>query len=177
MVQLSHLYMSNGKTVALAIRTLVGEMMSLFFNMLSRFIIAFLSKSESFDFMAAVTICSDFGAQENKTCHSFHFFPYYLPWSEGTGWHDLSFLNVEFQASFCILLFHSHQEALLYAYYFFLSIFHTIALVFQLHLISLAFYCSLNLLFLGKSSYLVPATTLSWCLFSLSFWIEKWLLF
>ena len=47
MVQLSHLYMSNGKTVALAIWTFVGKMMSLFFNMLSRFIIAFLSKSKS----------------------------------------------------------------------------------------------------------------------------------
>ena len=32
--------------------------------------------------MAAVTICSDFGAQENKACHYFHFFPIYLPWSE-----------------------------------------------------------------------------------------------
>ena len=34
--------------------------------------------------MAAVTICSDFGAQENKICHCFHFFPIYLSWSGGT---------------------------------------------------------------------------------------------
>ena len=34
--------------------------------------------------MAAVTICSDFGAQENKVCHCFHCFPIYLPWSDGT---------------------------------------------------------------------------------------------
>ena len=33
----------------------------------------------SFDFMAAVIICSDFGAQENKVCHCFHCFPIYLP--------------------------------------------------------------------------------------------------
>ena len=46
--------------------------------------------------MAAVTICSDFRAQENKLCHCFHCFPIYLPWSDGTGCHDLSFLNVEF---------------------------------------------------------------------------------
>ena len=46
--------------------------------------------------MAADTVCSDFGAQENKTCHCFHFFPIYLPWSDGTGCHDLSFLNAEF---------------------------------------------------------------------------------
>ena len=41
--------------------------------------------------MAAVTFCSDFGAQENKVCHYFHCFPIYLPWSDGTGCHDLSF--------------------------------------------------------------------------------------
>ena len=33
--------------------------------------------------MAAVTICSDFGAQENKVSHCFHCFPIYLPWTEG----------------------------------------------------------------------------------------------
>ena len=32
--------------------------------------------------MAAVTICSDFGAQENIVFHCFHCFPTYLPWSE-----------------------------------------------------------------------------------------------
>ena len=31
------------------------------------------------NFMAAATICSDFGAQENKVCHHFHCFPIYLP--------------------------------------------------------------------------------------------------
>ena len=50
--------------------------------------------------MPAVTICSDFGAQENKVWHCFHCFPIYLPWRDGTGCHDLYFLNVEFQASF-----------------------------------------------------------------------------
>ena len=64
--------------------------------------------------MAAVTICNDFRAQENKICHCLHFFPIYLPWSGGTRCHDLSFLNVEFQASFFALLFHAHQEALAY---------------------------------------------------------------
>ena len=45
--------------------------------------------------MAAVTNCSDFGAQKNKVCHCFHCFPIYLLKDE-TGCHDLSFLNVEF---------------------------------------------------------------------------------
>ena len=39
--------------------------------------------------MAAITICSDFGAQEKKICHCFHFFPIYLPWSDGTRCLDL----------------------------------------------------------------------------------------
>ena len=59
--------------------------------------------------MAAVTICSDFGAQENKVGHCFHCFSIYLPWSDGTRCHDLSFLNIEFQANF-FTLFHFHQE-------------------------------------------------------------------
>ena len=33
---------------------------------------------------------------QNKVCHCFHCFPIYLPWSDGTRCHDLSFLNVEF---------------------------------------------------------------------------------
>ena len=47
--------------------------------------------------MAAVTIYGDFGAQENKVSHCFHCFPIYLPWSDGTRCHDLSFLNVSFK--------------------------------------------------------------------------------
>ena len=35
----------------------------------------------SFNFMAAVSICSDFGAPKNKVWHCFHFFPIYSPWS------------------------------------------------------------------------------------------------
>ena len=49
---------------------------------------------------------------ENKICHCFHFSPFYLPWSDGTGCYDLRFLNVEFQVSLFTLLFHLHQEAL-----------------------------------------------------------------
>ena len=52
--------------------------------------------------MAAITICSDFAAQENEICHCFHFLPVCLPWSDGTRCHNLSFLNVEFYASFSL---------------------------------------------------------------------------
>ena len=53
-VQLSHPYMTTGKTIALTRRTFVGKVMSLLLNMLSRLV------------MAAITICSDFGAPQNK---------------------------------------------------------------------------------------------------------------
>ena len=43
--------------------------------------------------MVAVTICCDFGVQENKACHCFHYLPIYLPWSDGTGCHDFSFFE------------------------------------------------------------------------------------
>ena len=46
MVQLSHLYMTTGKTIALTRRTFVGKVMSLLFNMLSRLIIAFLPRNK-----------------------------------------------------------------------------------------------------------------------------------
>ena len=45
MVQLSHPYMTTGKTIALTIQTFVGKVMSLLFNMPSRFVVAFLPRS------------------------------------------------------------------------------------------------------------------------------------
>ena len=65
MVQLSHPYMTTGKTIALTIQTLVSKMMSLLFNTLSRFAIdkpRFAPSKEqmSFNFMSAVTVHSDF---------------------------------------------------------------------------------------------------------------------
>ena len=79
-VQLSHPYMTTGKTIALTRQIFVGKVISLLFNMLSRLVITFLPRSKRlFNFMAAVTICSDFGARKNKVCHCFHCFPIYLP--------------------------------------------------------------------------------------------------
>ena len=64
-VQLSH--MTTGKTIALTRRTFVGKVMSLLLNMLSRLIITLLPRCKRlFNFMASITICSDFGAQKHK---------------------------------------------------------------------------------------------------------------
>ena len=66
-VQLSHPYMTTGKTIALTTQTLSVKKCFCFLIMLSRLVIPFLPRSKhSFNFTAAVTICSGFGAQENN---------------------------------------------------------------------------------------------------------------
>ena len=80
-----------GKTIALTTWTFVGKVTSLLFSMLSRFVIAFLPKSKHLlisQLQSPSTVIWE-GAQENKICHCFHFFPFYLPWSDGTRCHDL----------------------------------------------------------------------------------------
>ena len=62
--QLSHPYLTNGKIIALTRRTFVGKVMSQLFNMLSRLVITFFSRRKCLNFMAAVTIYSDFGAPQ-----------------------------------------------------------------------------------------------------------------
>ena len=90
-------------------------MTSLLFNTLSRLVIhRFLSQEQVFlQSMAAVTVCSDFGAfPPSKICHCFYFFALYLSWSGGIGCYDhIFFFNVEFRARFFTLLFHSHQQS------------------------------------------------------------------
>ena len=55
--------------------------------------------------MAAVTICSDLVAQENKVCYCLHCFLIYLPWSDGTRCHDLSFWMLGFKPAFSLFSF------------------------------------------------------------------------
>ena len=79
MVQLSHPYVTTGKTTALIRQTFLSKVMSLLFSTLSRFVVAFLPRSKHLLISRLVTICSDFEAQEKKICHRFHCFPIYLP--------------------------------------------------------------------------------------------------
>ena len=94
-LQLSHPYMTTGKTIALTRRTFVGKVMPWFFNMLSRLVITFLPRSKYVLISWLQSPCSDFEAQKDKVWHCFHCFPIYFPWSDGTRCHDLRFLNVE----------------------------------------------------------------------------------
>ena len=87
------------KPIALTIWIFVTKVMSLLSNTLSGFVIAFLPRSTHLNFVAAVTVCSDFAAQENKICLCFHFLPLYLPESDGTKCHDLIFSFSQFWVS------------------------------------------------------------------------------
>ena len=75
-VQLSHPYMTTGKTIVLTRWTFVGKVMSLLLNMLSRLVITFLPRSKRLliSWLQSPS-CSDFGAQKNKVSHCFHCFP------------------------------------------------------------------------------------------------------
>ena len=95
-VQLSHPYVTTRKTTALTRWTFVGKVVSLLFNMLSRLVIAFLPRSKRL-FISWLQLPSAVILEPAKiVSHCFHYFPVYLPWSDRTGCHDLSFPNVEF---------------------------------------------------------------------------------
>ena len=95
-VQLSHPYLTTGKTIALTRWIFVGKVMSLLLNMLSNLVITFLPRSKRLliswlQSPSAVIL----EPPEIKVWHCFHSFPIYFPWSDGTRCHDPSFLNVE----------------------------------------------------------------------------------
>ena len=90
LVQLSHPYMTTGKTVALTRQTFVGKVMSLLFNTLSRLVIIFLLRNKC---LSILWLQSPSAVIKS---HCFHCSHIYLPWSDGTRCcHDLRFLNVE----------------------------------------------------------------------------------
>ena len=76
--------------------TFVGKVMSLLFNMLSRLVIPFLPRSKRLliSWLQSHAVIFEHPPPK-KVCHCFHCFPIFLPWSDGTGCHDLNFLNVE----------------------------------------------------------------------------------
>ena len=93
-VQLSHPYMTTGKTIALTRWTFVGKVMSLLFNMVSRLIITFLPRSKCLLISWPQSPSAVILEPSKIVCHCFHCFLIYLPWSDGTRCHDLSLLNI-----------------------------------------------------------------------------------
>ena len=79
MVQLSHPYMSTGKTIALTRRTFVSKVMSLLFNTLSRFFTAFLPRSKCLLISWLLSPSAVILEPKQIVSHCFHCFPIYLP--------------------------------------------------------------------------------------------------
>ena len=94
--QLSHPYMTTGKTIALIRQTFVGKVMSLLFSMLSRLVTAFLPRSKRLLISWLQSPSAVILEPKKIVCHGFHWFLIYSPLGDGTRCHDLSFLNVEF---------------------------------------------------------------------------------
>ena len=95
-VQLSHPYMTTGKIIALTRRTFVGKVMSLLFDKQLRLLITFLPRRKHLLISWLQSISAMIlEPPKNKVWHCFHCFPIYLPWSDRTRCHDLSFLNVD----------------------------------------------------------------------------------
>ena len=97
MVQLSHPYMTTGEIITVTIWAFVDKVISLLLNTLSGLVIAFLPRSKHLliswlQSLSAVML----ELEKTKSVTVFIFFPIYLPWSDGTVCHDLSFWNVEF---------------------------------------------------------------------------------
>ena len=95
-VQLSHPYMTTGKTIALTRQTFVGKVMSLLFNMLSRLVITFLLPRSKRLLISWLQAPSAIFEDPKIVSQFFHCFPIYLTRSDGARCDDLSFLNVEF---------------------------------------------------------------------------------
>ena len=79
LVQLSHPYMTTGKTIALTIWIFVGKVMSLLFNMLSRLVITFLPRSKHLLISWLQSPSAVILEPKKRVCHCFHCFPICLP--------------------------------------------------------------------------------------------------
>ena len=101
--------MTTGKLVALTKWTFVGKVMFLCFNMLSRLVITFLPRSKCFLISwlqsQSSVILEPPQIKSLSLSQSFHCFPIYFPWSDGTRCHDLSFLNADFKPTFSLSSF------------------------------------------------------------------------
>ena len=103
-VQLLYPHMTTGKTIASSRRTFVGKVMSLLFNMLSSLVKLFF-QGASILFNGHSHHLQWFWSSKNKVPYCFHRFPIYLPWSDGTGCHDLSFWMLSFKPAFSLSSF------------------------------------------------------------------------
>ena len=104
-VQLSHPYMTIGRIISLTPSTFVGKVISLLFNMLLRFFIDFLPRSKHLWISWLQSPSAVILELKKTACYFFHCFPIYLPWSDGTRCHDISFWMLSFKPAFSLFSF------------------------------------------------------------------------
>ena len=140
MVQLSHPYMTTGKTIAFTISTFVSKVMSLLFNMLSRFFIAFLSRSKC---LLISWLQSPFAVilepKKIKSVTVSTVSPSIFHEVMGQDAMVLVFWKLHFKPAYSLFLFHLHQETL----YFFFTFFHKGGVICTSEVIDIS-PCSLN---------------------------------
>ena len=104
MVHLAHLYMTTGKTIALSRWALVGKVICLLSNMLSRFAIVFLPRSKCL-LISRLQSLSPVILEPKKNLSSYPLFPHLFAWSEGPECHGLRFWILSFKAAFSLSSF------------------------------------------------------------------------
>ena len=92
----SPIHTTSGKTIVLTRWTFTGKVMSLLFNKLSSLVIGFLPRSKHLLISWLQSPSAVILEPTKLSLSLFPLFPIYLPWSDVTRCHDLSFLNVEF---------------------------------------------------------------------------------
>ena len=110
---LTYRYMATGETLALILQTFVGKVVSLLFNMLSRFVIAFLPRSKHLLTSWLQSPATVILEPRKVKFVAASFSPSICHEVMGLDAMILVFLSIEFQVSFFTLPFHPHQEAAL----------------------------------------------------------------
>ena len=152
MVQLLQPYMTTGKTTTLTGQTFVSKVLPLLFNMLSRFVITFLPRSKHLLISWLQSPSAVIWEPPKIKSLSFHCFPIYLPWSDGTRCHDLSFLKLGFKPTFLFSSFTFIKRL------FSPSLLSAMNVVSSAHLRLLVFLPAI-LITLGKLLYFISSTT------------------
>ena len=96
--------MTTGKTVALTRWTFLGKIISLLCNMPSKLVITFLPRNKHL-FISWLQSPSAVTLEPKKVCQCFYCFSTYLPWSDGTGCHELVFWMLSFKSTFSLSSF------------------------------------------------------------------------
>ena len=109
MVQITYPYMTTGKTIALTRWTFAGKVMSLLFNMLSKFVIAFLPRSNHLLISRLQSLSTVIVEPKKIKSVTVSIFSPSISHEVMGQMHYLHFLNVEFWANFFTILFHLHQ--------------------------------------------------------------------